>query len=147
MQKPNTPGIVSQVTSVSLTTSFLGSMLLFGVIVFHSKSYMYSKLGIKVLEMKIESVISSFTILFLQVCEPYWGSKYLQICCYCLFYFVPTLSLMYCYGSIFHIRHSSSNGILNKGKEMQREIHSQGRTQIVLQDDFQKKRYSDSFFL
>ena len=36
------------------------------------------------------------------MCEPYYGGNNYKILAYCLFYFIPTLVLMQCYGSIFH---------------------------------------------
>lgn len=36
------------------------------------------------------------------MCEPFYGSNNVKILAYCLFYFIPTLVLMQCYGSIFH---------------------------------------------
>ena len=36
------------------------------------------------------------------MCEPFYGSNNYKILAYCLFYFIPTLVLMQCYGSIFH---------------------------------------------
>lgn len=40
-----------------------------------------------------------------QTCEAFWGSNFLQITSRCLYFFLPTMSLMYFYGSIFHKRH------------------------------------------
>ena len=40
--------------------------------------------------------------ILLQMCEPFYGSNNVKILAYCLFYFIPTLVLMQCYGSIFH---------------------------------------------
>ncbi len=37
-----------------------------------------------------------------QICEPFLGSSGLRIFSHCMFYFTPTLVLMYSYGSIFH---------------------------------------------
>lgn len=45
---------------------------------------------------------SNFESILLQMCEPFYGSNNVKILAYCLFYFIPTLVLMQCYGSIFH---------------------------------------------
>ena len=37
-----------------------------------------------------------------QMCQPFYGSNNVKILAYCMFYFIPTLVLMQCYGSIFH---------------------------------------------
>ena len=39
------------------------------------------------------------------MCEPFYGSNNLKLLGYCLFYFIPTLVLMHCYGNIFHSKH------------------------------------------
>ena len=37
-----------------------------------------------------------------RMCIPYYGSNNVKILAYCMYYFIPTLVLMQCYGSIFH---------------------------------------------
>jgi hypothetical protein len=44
------------------------------------------------------------------MCEPFYGCNNVKILAYCLFYFIPTLVLMYCYGSVFHSKHMQAMG-------------------------------------
>ena len=49
------------------------------------------------------------------MCELWYGSNNAKILGYCLFYFVPTTHLMYCYGSIFHSKHMQGMARASRG--------------------------------
>ena len=71
------------------------------------------------------------------MCVPFYGSNNFKLLAYCLFYFIPTLVLMLCYGNVFHSKHmqemrratksvSNNYALMNGGKAVNTEITSHG---------------------
>ena len=54
----------------------------------------------------------SGTDFVLQLCVPFYASKNVKILTICIYFFVPTMALMYCYGSVFHMDKSDKNNCL-----------------------------------
>ena len=44
------------------------------------------------------------------MCTPFFASQNVKIMTVCLYFFVPTMALMYCYGSVFHTDNTSADG-------------------------------------
>ena len=57
----------------------------------------------------IEELQSTAFLSVVQICEPFYGDYYHKIYATCIYYFIPTLVFMYCYGSIFHASKFKSN--------------------------------------
>ena len=77
-----------------------------------------------------------FHLLLFQMCVPFYGSNNFKLLAYCLFYFIPTLVLMLCYGNVFHSKHmqemrraaksvSNNYALMNGGKSVNMEATSQ----------------------
>ena len=61
--------------------------------------------------------------LFFQTCDPFLGPPTVRALSSSLFYFVPTMALMYGYGSVFHLRH------LRRVRERRRQQQQQQQQQ------------------
>ena len=57
----------------------------------------------------IEELNKTEFLSVVQICEPFYGDYYHKIYATCIYYFIPTLVFMYCYGSIFHASKFKSN--------------------------------------
>lgn len=73
----------AKIVGLFIGVSWFGSIAMYCAWVVPEKSYIFNKAGIR-------------------MCLPFYGSNNVKILAYCLFYFIPTLVLMQCYGSIFH---------------------------------------------
>lgn len=68
-----------------------------------------------------------------QICEPFYGDWHYKMYASCVYYFIPTLVFMYCYGSIFHASKFKQNTIRDSQKHVDKELlHSPQGNEIVI---------------
>ena len=90
-----------------------------------------------------------------QMCLPFYGSNNVKILAYCLFYFIPTLVLMQCYGSIFHSKRMqamrrATKSVSNLNQHASIAVEGQGETLrtlafILLAERIVSKLFNQAF--
>jgi len=81
----------SRLIGLMILSSFLGCVIVTSLSVIPTKEYFFDEQGSK-------------------VCAPFFASQNVKILTVCVYFFVPTMSLMYCYGSVFHSQDSPPTG-------------------------------------
>ena len=101
------------------------------------------------------SLHMSHILMTRQMCQPFYGSNNVKILAYCLFYFIPTLVLMQCYGSIFHSKRMqamrrATKSVSNLNQHASIAVEGQGETLrtlafILLAERIVSKLFNQAF--
>ena len=101
------PYFFFKLIGVVIVSSWFACVMVTSFTILPTKEYQYDVGGSKV-RVGIQFG-SKVYIKFLQVCQPFYASPNIKILTVCLYFFLPTMTLMYCYGSIFHMNKTDKN--------------------------------------